>query len=90
MDAIGRPVELMPEANLTIIGAAASAAAGAGLVPDLFAAAAAVAQPAITVRLDLAAHARYGELLAGQHLEATKLLAPLSRRLAARQLGGAA
>ncbi|MDQ0475231.1 FGGY-family carbohydrate kinase [Labrys wisconsinensis] len=89
VDAIGRPVELMPEANLTIIGAAASAAAGAGLVPDLFAAAAAVAQPAITVEPDLAAHARYGELLA-DYLEATKLLAPLSRRLAARQLGGAA
>jgi ribulose kinase len=89
VDAIGRPVELLPEANLTIIGAAASAATGAGLVPDLFAAAEAVAQPAVIVEPDLVAHTRYAELLA-DYLEATELLAPLSRRLAARQLGGAA
>lgn len=84
VDAIGRPVELPSRANLTIIGAAASAAAGAGLVPDLHAAAKAVVQPGRMIEPDLAAHARYNELL-GDYLEATELLAPLSRRLAARQ-----
>jgi ribulose kinase len=84
VDAIGRSVELPSAANLTIIGAAGCAAAGAGLVPDLFAAAEAVEQPATTIDPDPVAHAAYGELL-GEYLEATELLAPLSRRLAARQ-----
>ncbi|WP_182086494.1 FGGY-family carbohydrate kinase [Aureimonas sp. ME7] len=84
VDAIGRPVELPSKANLTIIGAAASAAAGAGLVRDLRAAAKAVVPPATIVEPDMAAHRRYGELL-GDYLEATELLGPLSRRLAARQ-----
>jgi ribulose kinase len=86
VDAIGRPVQLLAEANLTIIGAAAAAAAGAGLVADLFAAAAAVRQPTITIEPNLADHARYSDLL-GEYLEATELLAPLARRLAMRQLG---
>lgn len=88
VDAIGAPVQLLAEANLTIIGAAASAAAGAGLLPDLFAAADAVSQPMTTIEPDLKDHERYKELL-GEYLEATELLAPLSRRLAARQLGRA-
>jgi ribulose kinase len=88
VDAIGLPVQLLPDANLTILGAAACAANGAGLVKDLFAAAKAVAQPSITVTPDMAAHARYRELL-DEYLEATALLTPLLRRLAARQLGGA-
>ncbi|KAB0682796.1 FGGY-family carbohydrate kinase [Aureimonas leprariae] len=87
VDAIGRPVELPSKANLTIIGACACAAAGAGLVPDLDAAAKAVVPPARPVEPDLAAHARYRELLE-DYLEATELLAPLSRRLAARQTRG--
>ncbi len=86
VDAIGRPIELPADANLTIIGAAGAAATGAGLVPDLFAAAEAVTQPTSTLEPDLADHARYNELLS-EYLEATELLAPLSRRLAARQLG---
>jgi ribulose kinase len=85
VDALGLPVELLPAANLTIIGAAASAAAGAGLVPDLFRAAEAVRQPTVTIEPDAAAHRRYRELL-DEYLEATELIAPLSRRLAARQL----
>lgn len=86
VDAIGRPVELASKANLTIVGACACAAAGAGLVPDLDAAAGAVVQPGTLVEPDLEAHGRYRELL-GDYLEATELLAPLSRRLAARQKG---
>ncbi|WP_119393009.1 FGGY-family carbohydrate kinase [Taklimakanibacter lacteus] len=85
VDAIGLPVELQPDVNLSIIGAAASAATGAGLVPDLFAAAAAVTGPAVTIEPDPAAHARYRDLLE-DYLEASELLAPLSRRLAERQL----
>lgn len=85
VDAIGLPVHLLPEANLTIIGTAAAAAAGAGLEPDLFAAAEAVAQPTVEITPDAGAHAVYAELLE-DYLEATRLLTPLSRRLAQRQL----
>ncbi|MDQ0393286.1 FGGY-family carbohydrate kinase [Labrys monachus] len=88
VDAIGLPMELLGGTNLTIVGAAASAAAGAGIFPDLFAAADAVTQPATIIEPDLRAHMRYGELLQ-DYLEATELLTPLLHRLAARQLGGA-
>jgi len=84
---MGMPVELLGQTNLTLVGTAASAATGAGLFDDLFAAADAVAQPVTLVEPDLAAHARYGELLQ-DYLEATELLAPLSRKLASRQLEG--
>ncbi len=89
VDAIGLPVQLPAEANLTIIGAAGAAAAGAGLVADLFAAAEAVVQPATMIEPDMAAHASYAELLQ-EYLELTDLLAPISRRLARRQLQGGA
>lgn len=85
VDAIGIPVELPQEANLTIIGAAASAACGSGLVPDLFAAAEAVRQDMVLIEPDRAAHAAYKGLLA-EYLEATELLRPQSRRLAESQL----
>ncbi len=89
VDAIGVPVQLPAEANLTIIGAAAAAATGAELVADLFAAAEAVTQPAATIDPDPVAHARYAELLQ-EYLELTDLLAPISRRLARHQLRGGA
>jgi ribulose kinase len=85
VDAIGMPVQLQPDVNLTIIGAAACAATGAGLVDDLFAAATAVKGPATTIEPDLKAHARFMELL-NDYLQATELLAPLSHRLATRAL----
>lgn len=84
VDAIGLPVQLSGETNLTILGAAAAAATGAGLVCDLFAASRAVARPAPLIEPDLKAHARYAELLQ-DYLEATALLTPLSHHLAARQ-----
>jgi ribulose kinase len=87
VDAIGMAVELPEAANLTIIGAAAAAAAGSGLVPDLFAAAEAVHQPTVRIEPDMAAHAVYQQLL-GEYIEATELLIPQSRRLATSQLGG--
>ncbi len=87
VDAIGLPVQLLADSNLTILGTVACAANGAGLTSDLFAAAKAVAQPGVTVTPDLAAHERYRELL-NDYLEATELLTPMLHRLAERQLGG--
>jgi ribulose kinase len=84
VDALGLPVQLAGDANLSILGAAACAATGAGLVRDLFAAAEAVMPKTTSVDPDPKAHLRYQELLE-DYLEATRLLAPLSRRLAARQ-----
>ena len=87
VDAVGMPFELPREANLTIIGAAAAAATGSGLVPDLFAAADAVRQETTLIEPDLAAHAVYRRLLE-EYIEATELLMPQSRRLATSQLRG--
>ena len=39
VDAMGLPMQILPEANLTILGAVACAANAAGLAPDLFEAA---------------------------------------------------
>ncbi len=85
VDAIGMPVHLSTESNLTIIGAAACAAAGAGLVSDLFEAARAVAQPTVEIVPDAKAKASYQSLLA-DYLEATEALKGISHRLAERQL----
>jgi ribulose kinase len=88
VDAMGLPVQLLPDANLTILGAVACAANAAGLTSDLYGAAKAVAQPSVAVDPDLKAHERYRELLA-DYIEATELLTPLLHRLAARQTTGA-
>jgi ribulose kinase len=85
VDAMGLPMQILPEVNLTIIGAAACAATAAGFAPDLFEAAKAVAQPATVLDPDPRAHERYLELLS-EYREATELLTPLMRRLAKRQL----
>lgn len=87
VDAIGLPVELLRDANYTIIGTAASAAAGSGLVPDLFAAADAVRQETTLIEPDPAATEAYRHLL-DEYLEATDLLRAQSRRLATSQLNG--
>jgi ribulose kinase len=84
VDALGMPIQLAGDTNLSILGAAACAATGAGLVPDLLAAGDAVAPITSTIEPDLSAHERYSELLE-DYREATKLLTALSRRLAARQ-----
>ena len=88
VDAIGLPLQILPEVNLTILGASACAATAAGLAPDLFEAAKLVAQPAIVIDPNPAAHERYLELLS-DYREATELLTPLMHRLAARQLESA-
>ena len=63
VDAMGLPMQMLPDVNLTILGAAACAATGAGLANDLFEAAKAVAQPSVVVDPDPAAHELYRELL---------------------------
>ena len=85
VDAMGLPMQILPEVNLTILGAAACAATGAGFAPDLFEAAKAVAQPTMVLDPDPRAHDRYLELLS-EYREATELLTPLMHRLAKRQL----
>ena len=85
VDAMGLPMQILPEVNLTILGAAACAATAAGLASDLFEAAKLVAQPSIVIEPDPAAHEQYLELLS-DYREATELLVPLLHRLAARQL----
>ena len=80
VDAIGQPVRLPAEENLTIV-AAASAAAAARLFPDLFAASAAVVRPGASVEPDPAAHARYIEILA-RYRELTEVLRPVMHTLA--------
>ena len=87
VDAIGMPVELLRDANYTIIGTAACAATGSDLVPDLFAAADAVRQDTTVIEPDPAATGAYRGLL-GEYLEATETLRAQSRRLAAGQLKG--
>ena len=84
VDALGMPVQLAGDTNLSILGAVACAATGAGIVPDLFAAGEAVAPATSTIEPDTDAHARYQELLE-DYREAAELLTSLSRRLAARQ-----
>lgn len=88
VDAMGLPMQTLADVNLTILGAAACAAAGAGFAANLFEAAKAVAQPFAIVDPDPAAHERYRELLS-DYREATELLTPLMHRLAARQLRSA-
>ncbi len=87
VDAMGLPVQLLPDANLTILGAVACAANAAGLTNDLRSAAKLVVQPSVTVDPDPQAHERYRELLA-DYCEATALLTPLFHRLAERQRQG--
>ena len=75
VDAIGLPVQLAAEENLTIVGTAAAAATAVGLFPDLRTAAAASVRPGRQIEPDLAAHARYGEALA-HYQDTTALLSP--------------
>ncbi len=82
IDALGVPVILSQDSNLTIVGTAAAAATGAGLFPNLTAASDGVARLGRTVEPDRTVAPRYRELMAEYH-DATTLLAPTMRRLAA-------
>lgn len=81
VDALGVPITLPDNGNLTIVGTAAAAATGAGLFGNLTLASDAVAGIGRTVDPDPAVHSRYRELMT-DHREATTSLAPTLRRLA--------
>jgi ribulose kinase len=82
IDALGTPLALPENSNLTIMGTAAAAATGAGLFANLTEASDAVVRIGRTVEPDRSTHSRYRELMNEYH-EATTLLAPTLRRLAA-------
>ena len=82
IDALGVPVALPENSNLTIMGTAAAAATAAGLFPTLAAASDGVARTGRTIDPDRTTHSRYRELMTEYH-DATTLLAPTMRRLAA-------
>lgn len=81
VDAIGKPVGLAPDDNLTLHGNAVAAAVGLGLWPDMVSAAAALAPQVTMMRPDPDRHAQYRRLLA-QYRDAVDLLAPLLHALA--------
>ena len=82
VDAIGLPVHLAAEENLTIVGTAAAAATGIGLFTDLRQASAAVVRLGRLVEPDRAAHAVYQEAL-GRYREVTSVLTPTLHALSA-------
>ena len=81
VDAIGMPIRVARDDNLSLVGGAVSAAAALGLFPDLMAASKACAAPAADVEPDARAHARFAELLQS-YREATETAAPIAHRLA--------
>ena len=83
VDAMGKPVELVREDNLTLRGGAAAGATALGLHEDMAAAAAAWRGPSETLIPDENRHALYAELL-GEYREAVEALAPILHRLADR------
>lgn len=89
VDALGRPVEVAREDNLSLVGAAICSAAALGIFADLAAASAACTAP---TRL-LEPHARrsiwYREAISS-YREATETLTPIFHELSTRQMAGAA
>ncbi|PTE20994.1 sugar kinase [Cereibacter changlensis JA139] len=81
VDAIGKPVGMFPDDNLTLYGNAVAAAVGLGLWPDLAAAASALATPVRVVQPDPARSAQYRRLLV-QYRHAVDVLTPLLHDLA--------
>ncbi|KQT42979.1 sugar kinase [Aureimonas sp. Leaf454] len=81
IDAIGKPVGIAEDDNLSLYGNAVAAVVGLGLWPDLTSAAAALRAPVRTAHPDLERHARYRRLLA-DYREAAVTLAPILHALA--------
>lgn len=81
IDAMGQPVELARDDNLTLVGNAAAAATGLGLWPDLTAAAQDLCAPATVMEPDPARHAQYRRLLE-QYRAAVVQLTPILHALA--------
>ncbi|PZQ97018.1 MAG: sugar kinase [Cereibacter sphaeroides] len=81
VDAIGKPVGLTQDDNLTLYGNAVAAGVGLGLWPDLTKAARDLRAPVTMVTPDPARHAQYRRLLV-QYRDAVDLLKPLLQSLA--------
>ncbi|MGD0186120.1 MAG: FGGY-family carbohydrate kinase [Roseiarcus sp.] len=81
VDAIGMPIHVARDDNLSLVGGAVSAAAALGLFPGLTAASKACAAPAAIIEPDASAHVRFTEMLQS-YREATETAAPIAHRLA--------
>lgn len=80
IDAIGKPVGIAEDDNLSLYGNAVAAAVGLGLWPDLTTAASALRAPVRHAEPDPARHAQYRRLLA-QYREAVDTLTPILHAL---------
>lgn len=81
VDALGRPVELATDDNLTLIGNAVAGAVGLGVWSDLASAASALRAPTVCLTPDPDRHGQYQRML-GQYREAVGTLTPLLHALA--------
>jgi len=82
IDAIGKPVNVATDDNLTLYGNAVSAAAGLGRHGSIAEAAGSLTAPATMRHPDEERHARYVDML-GTYREVTEMLTPLLHRLSA-------
>ncbi|SEQ28955.1 hypothetical protein SAMN05216548_103259 [Faunimonas pinastri] len=83
VEAIGMPVHVARQDNLSLIGSAVAAATAIGAFPDLQTASDYCAAPAELVVPDGAAHSRYAEMLV-LYREATRQVGEISHQLARR------
>jgi ribulose kinase len=81
VDAIGRPIEVAQDENLSLIGGGVSAAVALGLFANLHEASRACAVATRTFEPSAAAHARFRELLPTDR-DASAIIAPISHKLA--------
>jgi len=88
VDAIGRPIDVVYDENLSLIGGAVSAAVALGLFSDLIKASAACAARTRTIEPNALAHERFCELLP-TYRDATATIAPIAHRLARIPVGQA-
>ncbi|WP_312416186.1 FGGY-family carbohydrate kinase [Shinella sp.] len=84
VDAIGQPVQVAREDNLSLVGTAAAAAAAIGAFPDLRAAAAACVAPSKELLPD-PARAEWFQKMLPLYQDATERLRPVLHQLASRQ-----
>ena len=87
VDAIGRPVQVAREDNLSLTGAAVAGAVAVGLWPDLAAGAAACAAPTREIAPDPARSDWFAATLP-LYRSATETLTPILHDLSRRQTGG--
>ncbi|MDP2779722.1 ribulokinase [Devosia sp.] len=89
IDAIGRPVTVVRDGNLSLLGAAVCSLTALGVFPDLIAASAACAVGDLEIEPDVQRSAWYQGTL-GLYRDATDSLTPTLHALSVRQNGGAA